>query len=120
MVSQRFGWLIVDGIATRRTTRGDVYWRCSCRCGRSIEVIGHNLKSGNTQSCGCLIRLIPEAKRLLEEYRRLEPTWTEEQYYQWLREQQAVENGELILSLTFSHLLHGVPLQAMTFPGRYH
>jgi hypothetical protein len=102
MVSQRFGWLIVDGIATRRTTRGDVYWRCSCRCGRSIEVIGHNLKSGNTQSCGCLIRLIPEAKRLLEEYRRLGRLGPRSNSTSGLREQQAVEMENCILSLTFS------------------
>ena len=27
---------------------------CRCTCGADIEVIGYCLKSGNTQSCGCL------------------------------------------------------------------
>jgi len=119
MIGQRFGWLIVDGVSSRRTTGGNAYWRCSCRCGRTIEVIGQNLRSGNTVSCGCLRSLMPAAQRLLEEYRRLEPEWTEEQYHEWEQARLAEEHGELILALTFGHLLHGVPLQAMGFPGRY-
>ena len=29
-------------------------WKCVCDCGNTIEVLGYNLKSGNTRSCGCL------------------------------------------------------------------
>ena len=29
-------------------------WRCRCDCGRETVVIGRNLKSGMTRSCGCL------------------------------------------------------------------
>ena len=29
-------------------------YRCKCDCGNEIEVIGQNLKNGNTKSCGCL------------------------------------------------------------------
>lgn len=28
-------------------------YRCKCDCGNEIEVIGQNLKNGNTKSCGC-------------------------------------------------------------------
>lgn len=27
-------------------------WFCQCTCGRSVTVLGHNLKSGRTKSCG--------------------------------------------------------------------
>ena len=29
-------------------------WLCQCECGKEIIVIGSNLKSGNTTSCGCV------------------------------------------------------------------
>lgn len=28
-------------------------WRCLCDCGVGFEVVGHNLRSGITKSCGC-------------------------------------------------------------------
>lgn len=28
-------------------------WKCKCDCGRTITVLGSNLKSGSTKSCGC-------------------------------------------------------------------
>ena len=32
----------------------DLYWLCKCECGSEIVVRGSYLKSGTTQSCGCL------------------------------------------------------------------
>jgi hypothetical protein len=29
-------------------------WECMCLCGKVVPVFGENLKSGHTQSCGCL------------------------------------------------------------------
>lgn len=37
--------------------RGNTCWRCSCQCGRTIDVLSYNLKNGNTQSCGCLQKI---------------------------------------------------------------
>lgn len=31
-------------------------WLCKCECGNEITVFARNLKTGNTQSCGCLKR----------------------------------------------------------------
>ena len=39
-----------------RTKDGQVTWLCKCECGTETVVIGHNLRSENTKSCGCLQR----------------------------------------------------------------
>lgn len=31
----------------------DVHWVCQCSCGNVKEISGHNLRKGNTKSCGC-------------------------------------------------------------------
>lgn len=33
---------------------GQALWRCQCECGNIVEVLGINLRNGNTKSCGCL------------------------------------------------------------------
>lgn len=32
------------------------FWRCRCDCGVEKVVLGQQLRAGNTQSCGCLLR----------------------------------------------------------------
>lgn len=29
-------------------------WKCQCECGKTVIVLGANLRSGATRSCGCL------------------------------------------------------------------
>ncbi len=51
LTGQRFGKLTVlqrDKNKQRQTT-----WLCQCDCGKQTVVLSGNLKSGNTQSCGC-------------------------------------------------------------------
>ena len=51
---QRFGRLFVlepDG-----RNRRHVAWRCRCDCGNEAVINGAKLRSGMTQSCGCLVR----------------------------------------------------------------
>ena len=31
-----------------------IIWHCKCECGNECDVTGHELKSGDTRSCGCL------------------------------------------------------------------
>lgn len=33
---------------------GKTVWSCRCECGEELVVVGSNLTSGNTESCGCL------------------------------------------------------------------
>lgn len=47
----RFGKLTVLG--PTRDSAGRVAWRCRCECGNETVVLGSNLLSGRTESCGC-------------------------------------------------------------------
>lgn len=49
---QRFGSLVAVKFL-RSNDKGTTIWLCKCDCGNEIEVSYNNLKSGNTQSCGC-------------------------------------------------------------------
>lgn len=52
MTGQKFGQLTV----IKRTgidTGGNVTWLCKCACGNKAVVLGTNLRSGGTRSCGC-------------------------------------------------------------------
>ena len=51
MSDLRFGRLVVAAISQRE--HGQVYWRCICDCGVKCVVMGPNLRTGHTKSCGC-------------------------------------------------------------------
>lgn len=53
MIGQKFGRLTVinqAGVNKHRTRM----WNCLCDCGGHVVVSTSSLRSGNTQSCGCL------------------------------------------------------------------
>lgn len=35
---------------------GRAMWHCRCSCGNELDVLGKNLRNGNTKSCGCYQR----------------------------------------------------------------
>ncbi len=39
---------------TGKNQNGHSVWLCQCKCGNFTEVAANHLKSGNTQSCGCM------------------------------------------------------------------
>lgn len=53
LTNQRFGRLIVLECAGKTAT-GRLRWHCHCDCGNDTVVIGKELRSGHTSSCGCL------------------------------------------------------------------
>lgn len=55
LTGQVFGRLIVVH-ENGRTKDGKVLWLCKCSCGNEVTVRGKDLRSGNTQSCGCYNR----------------------------------------------------------------
>ena len=54
---QKYGKLTVL-YKTKTDINGHSYWMCECECGNQKEVSSSNLKSGKTQSCGCLHKKI--------------------------------------------------------------
>lgn len=49
----RFGRLKAISVAGR-DAYGAIRWSCQCDCGGLLTVFAHSLRSGDTQSCGCL------------------------------------------------------------------
>lgn len=55
ITNQVFGRLTALSLAAGRK-RGMLSWNCRCSCGQECVVRGDHLRSGRTQSCGCLHR----------------------------------------------------------------
>src|SRR5215469_15598082 len=61
MAGQRFSrWMVVRPAGY--TPRGSVKWECICDCGTTRILEGAHLRSGRSQSCGCLTREKASAK----------------------------------------------------------
>ena len=60
LVGKRFGKLVVAKWASANKT-GNSMWHCLCDCGNPCIVVGHQLGSGGTKSCGCL-RIVGQRK----------------------------------------------------------
>lgn len=57
LIGRKFGKLTVIGISGRKQGRKSyLYAQCSCKESKIIEVRKCSLLSGNTKSCGCLVR----------------------------------------------------------------
>lgn len=55
MTGQRIGKLkVIKDSGKRYGKNREVLWKCLCDCGNICEVRGGHLRSGYTQSCGCL------------------------------------------------------------------
>jgi len=54
LTGQKFGRLTV--IKYVGSAKGGALWECKCECGGMKKVESYSLRSGNTQSCGCLHR----------------------------------------------------------------
>lgn len=55
LTGRRFGKLVVLKQHHYDSTTRHYYWLCQCDCGGQTVVYSGHLKSGHTQSCGCLI-----------------------------------------------------------------
>lgn len=61
LTNQKFDKLTVlkrveDYVSTNEDGNRYVQWLCKCDCGNEVVVLGTNLRSGKTKSCGCLSR----------------------------------------------------------------
>jgi len=82
----RYGRLtVVERAGSNR--HGSALWRCICECGQETIVIGKDLRSERTQSCGCLQRdRVAESNRLPEGRAATNALF-------WLRRSQARQAG---------------------------
>ncbi len=64
LAGQRFGRLLAIEPTAERLDK-KVVWRCVCDCGTERRTTSASLRSGNTQSCGCIGKELP-GKRALE------------------------------------------------------
>lgn len=55
MIGQKFGKLTVVSRACN-DKKGQAQWYCECECGGSTITTRYNLISGQTKSCGCILR----------------------------------------------------------------
>lgn len=60
LVGEKFNMLTV--ISRAENVGKEVAWNCKCDCGNDTVVIGTNIKSGHTISCGCVVRSKGEIK----------------------------------------------------------
>ena len=57
LIGQKYGRLyVVEEVEAKRDPNGKTRrrYRCKCNCGKCVDVLAETLKSGSTQSCGCL------------------------------------------------------------------
>lgn len=53
LTGQRFSRLTVTDRAKEKSKRRNYLWRCTCECGKQIDVVSWALRKGHTISCGC-------------------------------------------------------------------
>ena len=83
-IGQRFGRLVVVNIVKapeRFKDRGKKYLLCKCDCGKEKTIYYHDVKSGKTKSCGCLLRETTRAlglsgKRYSPDKSRIKRIWS--------------------------------------------
>ena len=54
LTGQRFGRLVVLGLADVPDRKGFIFWRVKCDCGTEKILMQNNFIYGQTKSCGCL------------------------------------------------------------------
>ncbi len=54
LAGQRFGRLVVLGLAARIAKDKKRYWWVRCDCGCEQMALGSDMKRGRSRSCGCL------------------------------------------------------------------
>lgn len=62
LTGQRFGRLVVLGLADVPDRKGFIFWRVRCDCGTEKTVMQNSLVSGRTKSCGCLSNELRSAR----------------------------------------------------------
>lgn len=86
LIEMRFAKLLVLSFAGKKVVGGRSYyfWRCLCDCGKIRCVMAGNLRSSQTKSCGCLIKInAPTWKRHLGQRRLTHGMSNSTEYRSW-------------------------------------
>lgn len=54
LTGKRYGRLVVQARLPYKSRRRSAMWATLCDCGKELHIASEYLRSGNTQSCGCL------------------------------------------------------------------
>lgn len=65
LTGRKFSRLLVEEIELSRDKSNKIRYKCICDCGNKVVVIGADLKSGKTRSCGCLATEFKQIKGIL-------------------------------------------------------
>lgn len=76
LIGRHFGRLTVIERADNNK-RGKSRWLCKCNCKNEIIILGYHLKSGHTQSCGCL------QKKMAGMANTIHGHWNDRTYKSW-------------------------------------
>ena len=101
---KKFGYLTVLERDYEKSYSKVRYWKCQCDCGNIISVPTNRLRSGTTQSCGCLkmshgelkIKQILEENNIFYQQEYIFPTCKNPKTGKYLRFDFFVENKYLI------------------------
>jgi transcription elongation factor Elf1 len=84
LVGEKFGRLVVKRLAKMHNRKA--FWECVCDCGKKVIVSGSHLKSGHSESCGCLQS---DIARQIHVTHGMKGT---SEYNTWVRMRQRCEN----------------------------
>lgn len=65
LTGQQFGrWTVIE--RAKNGKQGQVHWLCRCSCGTECIVVSQSLRTGHSQSCGCLSRELSSKRHLID------------------------------------------------------
>ncbi len=62
LIGKKFGKLVVISCSETKNREGRTQMLCKCDCGNHTNVLGCNLKSGKTKSCGCIKKALKKER----------------------------------------------------------
>lgn len=66
LTKRHFGRLTVLGRDASKDSKRGAFWICRCECGKIKSIAAAALKSGATQSCGCLNKEILSSQKNIQ------------------------------------------------------
>lgn len=118
LTGQRFGRLVVLGLADVPDRKGFIFWRVRCDCGTEKTVMQNNPVSGRTKSCGCLFNELRSARA--ERMRMFRKTKSElpRKARETAPKRTAVKVKECAKAIPEQNPKSGKPVSRVCKPGR--